>query len=177
MMIERECRKRIYQYHIKMSAAVIFSAFNAVTSIAGYLGIIESVGGNVKKLLNQSFKSAVHNLEYATTASERERQDYIKRAREKFIDAIAVEENENLISSLLGLSMCQHLLNDTVNAQKTFDRIKDVKLTTPEKVQTRAKEIGINILLSAVSVPTPVSMYQERIEAFEKYKQTALSTK
>ena len=104
-----------------MGAAVIFGAVNLSSSIAGYLGLIDNVNSNVKKLLHQSFVSAVQNLNYATTASGTNQMEYIRRARDLFIDAISVEENENLISSYVGLGMCQHLLGDFQNSSMTIE--------------------------------------------------------
>lgn len=106
-----------------MGAAVIFGAVNLSSSIAGYLGLIDNVNSNVKKLLHQSFVSAVQNLNYATTASGTNQMEYIRRAKDLFINAISVEENENLISSYVGLAMCQHLLGDFQNSSMTIERI------------------------------------------------------
>ena len=47
-----------------MTPAVIFGSINMATSIAAYFGLIESVGGNVQKLLHQAFKSAIQNLQH-----------------------------------------------------------------------------------------------------------------
>ena len=168
-----------------MTPAVIFGVINLSNSIAGYLGLIENVGSNVKKLLHQSFKSAIQNIEYAKSANGQNQLDYIRRAKEQFIDAVSVEENENLISSLMGLAMCQYLLGDHFNSTKTIARIKDVNLTLSEKTKATSK-----IALKMMTMPgnlyvtykllrgeNPYSDYTDRIAKFEEYKQLALATK
>ncbi len=164
-----------------MTPAVIFGSINMATSIAAYFGLIESVGGNVQKLLHQAFKSAIQNLEYAQTASsDINRLDYIKTAKERFIDAISVEENENLISSYVGLAMCQHLMGDI-----TIQSINDVKLTLSEKTKavskTAFKIIGIGNIYSLYKIvkgENPYTTdYANRLAKFENYKQLALATK
>ena len=159
-----------------MGAAVIFGAVNLSSSIAGYLGLIENVNSNVKKLLHQSFVSAVQNLNYATTASGQNQMEYIRRARDLFIDAISVEKNENLISSYVGLAMCQHLLGDFHNSSMTIERIKDVKLTLSEKSKAISKIALKTFFLPGIPFYTHRD-YEIRISKFEKYKQMALATK
>ena len=169
-----------------MTPAVIFGRINMATSIAAYFGLIESVGGNVQKLLHQAFKSAIQNLEYAQTASsDINRLDYIKTAKERFIDAISVEENENLISSYVGLAMCQHLMGDIENRDITIQSINDVKLTLSEKTKavskTAFKIIGIGNIYSLYKIvkgENPYTTdYANRLAKFENYKQLALATK
>lgn len=159
-----------------MTPAVIFGSINLAQSIAGYMGLIESVGGDVKKLLHQSLKSALQNLEYARSATGQNQLDYIRAARERFIDAISVEQNESLISAIVGLAMCQHLLGDDKNVKVTLDRINSVELTLSEKT----KSAGLDFLLNAIPVFGPfhtVSFADARKEQFEEYKRLALATK
>ena len=173
-----------------MGAAVIFGAVNLSSSIAGYLGLIDNVNSNVKKLLHQSFVSAVQNLNYATTASGTNQMEYIRRARDLFIDAISVEENENLISSYVGLAMCQHLLGDFQNSSMTIERIKDVKLTLSEKSKAVSKialkmSTGhLYLIYKALKgeylssgFPFYYDDYTKRTQKFEEYKQLALSVR
>ena len=89
-----------------MSPSLIFGSINLTKAMVAYfgliIGLINSVDSNVHKLLHQAFKSAIQNLEYAESALEQNRMEYVRTARERFIDAIAVEENENLISAYVG---------------------------------------------------------------------------
>ena len=48
-----------------MDVTIIFKATSILKSIAAYLGIIDSLSADVKKLLHQPLKSAIQNLEYA----------------------------------------------------------------------------------------------------------------
>lgn len=169
-----------------MTPAVIFASINMATSIAAYFGLIESVGCNVQKLLHQAFKSAIQNLEFAKTASsDQNRLDYIKTAKERFIDAISIEENENLISSYVGLAMCQHLMGDLTNRDITMQNIKDVQLTLSEKTKAVSKTAfkltgpgNIYSLYKIAKGENPYTNdYADRLAKFENYKQLALATK
>lgn len=129
--------------------------------------------------------SAVQNLNYATTASGTNQMEYIRRAKDLFIDAISVEENENLISSYVGLAMCQHLLGDFQNSSMTIERIKDVKLTLSEKSKAVSK-IALKIstwqLYSLYKLykgeyPLDLDDYTKRTQKFEEHKQLALSVR
>lgn len=180
-----------------MTPAIIFGSLNLATSIAAYFGLIESVSGNVQKLLHQAFKSAIQNLQYAITASSNvSRLDYLKTAKDRFIDAISVEENENLISSYIGLAMCQHLLGDTSNRDMTMRKINNVKLTLSEKTKAIAKNafdftgaggltFTAKMLGRRLKGDNNMNLddyfsersLSSRIEKFNAYKQLALATK
>lgn len=123
-----------------MTAGMVIGTMNVVQSIAAYFGLIDTLSSDVSKLVHQSFKSARMNLELVQTSDNSEiSKDYIKEAKNKFIEAVAVEKNENLISAYAGLAMCQYLLGDNRNAQSTYGKIKDVMLSKSEKVASGAK--------------------------------------
>lgn len=113
----------------------VFGILRVATGIAGYLGLVNSVPADVKKLVHQAFLSANDNLEYARNATGENQWNYIKRAQGKFIEAINVEENENKVLSLTGLAFCQYLLGDGENAKRTIMRIDAVRLTRSKKVE------------------------------------------
>lgn len=110
--------------------------------IAEYFGLIEGVSTQVTKLVHQAFISAKDNLEYARTSSGQNQIDYIKQAKDRFIDAVAVEENENKILALVGLSMCQFMLGDTLSAQRSLERVRNVELTRAENAKYKTTEVG-----------------------------------
>lgn len=116
-----------------METITIKSGLALGAKIAEYFGFIETVSTQVEKLIHQSLKSALENLKCAQIAEGEDKIDYIKRSKDKFIDAVTVEENENKVLSLCGLSMCQYLLGDDKNAEITKERIKDVELSKSEK--------------------------------------------
>ena len=139
-----------------MDVTIIFKATSILKSIAAYLGIIDSLSADVKKLLHQPLKSAIQNLEYAKNSYSENQLDYLRTARSKFIDAISVEENENLVSSYLGLAMCQFLLGDKDNAHVTLSKIRTVQLTTTERSKAIALDIGgIGVLDHNPVAPLP----------------------
>ena len=100
----------------------IGTIIGASTKIAEYFGLIEGVNTLITRLLHQAFNSAKSNLEYARNASGQDQIDYIKQARIEFNQAVAVEENENKLLALVGLSMCQYLLGDGYNSRQTLNK-------------------------------------------------------
>lgn len=149
--------------------------------IAEYFGLIEGVSTQVTKLIHQAFKSAKDNLEYAKMTSGQNQIDYIKRAKDRFIDAIAVEENENKVLALVGLSMCQYLLGDSIGAQKSLDRIDDVELSRAEITKYAVAQAGkyaiLNPLVHLVSrfiTEDSSPSLAARIKRFENTKNEAI---
>lgn len=170
-----------------MTPRVIFGGVNLAMSIAGYFGLIENVNNNVQKLLHQSFKSAISNLQASLNASEPEMKTfYIKQALVEFNAACSVEINENLISSLLGKAVCQHFLGDYINRDLTMEEIKNVNLSLSEKTKAISKTVLKQItgfgnfynLYKCWKGENPyTSDYNERLDKFESYKQLVLATK
>ena len=78
------------------------------------------------------FKSACENLDYALNASGENQKEYLRQARNRFIDATTIEKNENLILSYIGLALCQALTNDMDNSTKTINKIRNVYITLPD---------------------------------------------
>lgn len=169
-----------------MEPAVIFGSFNISTSITAYFGLIESVGGNVQKLLHAPFKSSVNNLKAANNSNSFQNSEfYIRQALIEFNEACTLEENENLISAYIGKAMCQHLLGDFANRDLTMLNIKEVKLSISEKTKavskTALKMFGLGPIFSAYKILNGeipyISDYFNRLQKFEEYKQLALATK
>lgn len=162
-----------------MEAILIFKAASAVKAIAAYFEIIESVDSNVQKLIQQSFRSAVMNLEYAKDCpSSITQKDYILQAKNEFIRAIAVEKDENLVSSYIGLAMCQFLLDDKVNAQKSLAKIDDIKLSSSERNKCRALDLAMPQADSFSSLLLPGLRIIKKLRGskgtFEKFREAKL---
>lgn len=92
----------------------------------------------MQALMHMYFKSAYENLNYALTASGENQKEYIKQARNRFIDATTIEKNENLILSYIGLALCQVLTNDTDNYTKTLKKISNVYISLPDDIEELA---------------------------------------
>lgn len=92
-------------------------------SIMSYTRLIKE---EVQSLMHVYFKSAYENLNYALNASGENRQNYLQQAKNRFIDAITIEKNENLILSYLGLSFLQALTDDYENCQLTLKKVENV---------------------------------------------------
>lgn len=179
-----------------MESMEIFKAFTISKSIASYLGLIDSVSSDVKKLLHQSFESGKRNLEYAQVASVEIQKLYVQKALSDFINAQSVEKDENLISSYLGTAMCQYILGDIANARISLNKISTVSLSTSEKTKAIAADITFGkegvildhkpdllglggFLLRGVMRSFGQKGYREmfRLAAFEEYKSKALQEK
>ena len=76
--------------------------------------------------------------------------------------------------------MCQYLLNESNNARQTIERIKDVELTSAEKMKAIGKDVGSYVLwpsfrlLSVFLNPEERSNLQNRKKQFEDTKQQAI---
>ena len=101
-------------------------------SIQSYTRLIKS---DVQTLMHMYFKSAIENLNYALTASGENQKEYLRQARNRFIDATTIEKNENLILSYIGLALCQTLTNDMDNSTKTINKIRNVYITLPDDIE------------------------------------------
>lgn len=91
--------------------------------IIDYVRLVRS---DIESLMHIYFRSALENLNYALSASDGNKKDYLLQARNRFIDALTIEINENLLLSHLGLALCQHLLGDEINCIKTLERVKNI---------------------------------------------------
>lgn len=150
--------------------------FGLIIKISEYFGLIQGVDTKVTKLLHQSFNSAKSNLEFALTASGQNQIDYIKQAKDEFIRAISVEENENKILALVGLSMCQCFLGDKINAENTMKRIKTIELNKSEKTKYMALEATLSLPLNiAAGYMMPFPSYEARIIHFITTKVLSLN--
>lgn len=167
--------------------------FMVGTKIAEYFGLIESVSTDVKKLLHKDFQSAITSLQYAINATDDEHKKVnLQDARKSFLDATSVEENENLVSALAGLAMCQYFLGDSCNAEITLSKINAVQLTTAKKAQAIGKELaketlknmfipGRQLFKMARTImgeePEEIRALKVRQNQFQLYKQKALTLK
>lgn len=110
--------------------------------VTEYFDLVDSTSKQVERLLHQSFHAAIEMLDSARYADGKNRETLIAEARVKFYEAIRVEQNENLMLALVGLSMCHALLGDIDNAKRYHNRIRSVQLTSSEKVKEGAKGLA-----------------------------------
>lgn len=128
-----------------MDIALVFSAANMVKSVGEYLGWIDSVSSDIKKLLSQPLNSAIASLTYVKTAPSIEKQKfYLKIALKDFIAATSLEENERCICAYVGLALCQYLLGEKANAKITLNKIQDIELSLKEKAKRIAYDSTFN---------------------------------
>lgn len=130
---------------------MIFKGVTLAQKAAAYFGLIDSVNSDVKKLLHQEFNAAILALNYASTSkNEKQQIEYLNDARTSFLKAIAVEKKENLISSYVGLALCQYLMQDQTNARISLSKIKNVDLSDFEASKAVYSTLG-SAMIDAVS--------------------------
>ncbi len=158
---------------MSMTIGAVIASMNVAKSIAAYFGLLDTVSSNVSSLVHQSFKSARMNLELARTSNNKwQSEEYVKEARNKFVEAIAVEQDENLVSAYAGLAMCQYLLGDKANARNTIAKIGEVKLSNPQIMKAGAKGF-FKMYFPFGLIGNILGVYQganERKQNFVKYK-------
>ena len=108
--------------------------------IIDYVRLVRS---DIDSLMHVYFRGAIENLNYALTASDDNKRDYLLQARSRFIDALTIEVNENLLLSHLGLALCQHLLGDEVNCIKTLERVKNINYI-PNNDEVKVKKMVLS---------------------------------
>jgi predicted YcjX-like family ATPase len=160
---------------------IAIGTMNATLAIASYFELIDTVSSDVSKLLHQSFTSARMNLELAQTADDQvQRNEYLKEARSKFIEAVAVEKDENLVSAYAGLALCQYLLMEKTNAQLTIEKLLGVELSLSSKIKGAiAVELPPPIIIDPAPPSTNVVSISyknvlARKRAFEEYKENVV---
>jgi hypothetical protein len=83
----------------------IFKATSLVTSIAQYLGIIESISGKLDKLAQSEFEAGIRALNQASK-SQTEEKSLLREARNRFNKAISLEKEERLALCYLVAAYC-----------------------------------------------------------------------
>lgn len=96
--------------------------------ISQYIALLKS---DVSTLMHMYFNSACQNLNMALYADDKCCRDYLSQAKNRFVDALTIEKNENLILSYLGLSLCQMLLGDINNQKRALRQIMKIPYTEP----------------------------------------------
>lgn len=107
--------------------------------IASFLGLTESVSSKLDRTISMHLHSAFLNLEHAKrTEDSAIANDYLKRAKDKFIDAIGIEtDNNKLITAYSGLAFCQGLLRDGSNMKFNLNRAYDLYREQVSQITTR----------------------------------------
>lgn len=117
-------------------------------SLRSYCDLIDE---SMQTLMHMFFRSAYENLKYALSASDENRNAYLRQAINRFVDATTIEKNENKILSYIGLALCQAICSDNLNSMNTLRRIKDVYCETPNDLEVldqfeRGSGRGFNVL-------------------------------
>lgn len=139
--------------------------------VAEYLGVVASASANTTRLRHAPLNSAVAWLNNAKNCKDRETmKDYLNDARRGFMDAISLEEDENKIAAIVGLSMCQYMLGDKTNAKNNLQKVNDVTLSIVTITRACAKYA---LLPELIRTPLIIHAKLKREENFEEYKTNA----
>ena len=103
-----------------------------LTAIQSYTTIISQ---NVQRLTHMYLNSAIENMRYAQNSSGEALYNYIAQAKNRFIDASVVENNENLIISYLGLAFCQIVMGENNNVLLTLQSVKKIHYINEEMIE------------------------------------------
>lgn len=126
--------------------------------VTEYFDLVDTTSKKMDKLLHQSFNAAIDMLDSARYADGKNREALVTEARVEFYKALHVEQNENLMLALVGLSMCHALLGDMINAKKCHNRIGTIKLTKSEAFKACVKKIAKTVYpgLSIISLANDI---------------------
>lgn len=112
---------------------------NGIPRIAEYLQLVESAKAKLNRLSDMHLNAANYSLKSALrTQNPKEYNEYLLRAKDKFIDAIAVEEKYvNKFSAHFGLAFCNYLLKDQENMEynlkQAYDNYRALWWSIPDK--------------------------------------------
>ncbi len=139
--------------------------------VAEYIGLVASATANTSKLVHTPFNSAIEWLNNAKNCKDPAiMKDYLNDARKGFMDAISLEEDENKIAAIVGLSMCQYMLGDKTNAKNNLQKVNDVTLSIGTITRACAKYA---LLPEPIRTPLIIHAKLKREENFEEYKTNA----
>lgn len=112
---------------------------NGIPKIAEYLQLIESAKAKLNRLSDMHLNAANYSLKSALrTHDNKEYEEYLLRAKDKFVDAIAVEDKyANKFSAHFGLAFCNYLLKDKENMEynikQAYENYKALWYSIPDK--------------------------------------------
>ncbi|MEM7575671.1 MAG: hypothetical protein AAF433_22400 [Bacteroidota bacterium] len=109
-----------------MEVGTIFAGLKFASSVACYIGIVESVEARVDKLTKSEFEAGLRALKQAAN-SNLERRSLLREARERFNKAVSLEKFDRLALAYLGLALCHYHLGDKDNFAYTLVKIVDMK--------------------------------------------------
>ncbi len=104
----------------------ILAGVGLAKEIAGYLGLIETLNVKIDRLSKSELEAAIRSLEQANN-SKNEKESLLREARNRFNQAISLEDNEKLVLAYIGLSICHKNLGDKDNffeALRAVDMVK-----------------------------------------------------
>lgn len=107
----------------------LFATAKFGKTLAGYLGLFETLDIKIDKLAASELEAGIRALEQACN-SEKETESLLREARSRFNKAISLEKNEKLAMAYFGLGLCHYYLGDIKNCTTSFDAIKEVGLSS-----------------------------------------------
>lgn len=138
-----------------------------VKFVAEYLGLIENVAANTSRLRHEPLNSAICWFENAKNSKDdATMHTYLNDARREFMKATSLEEDENLVAAYAGLSACQYILGDKINARENLKKINAVELSTGAIIRATAKYLLFPWFIREVKIAKAIEARQEEFKAF-----------
>jgi hypothetical protein len=106
--------------------SLIFRAPDLIKSVAGYIGLIESIEKKLEKLLRSDFNAGVRCLQELHSTSNQQ-EFLLKEAWRRFHTALSHETGERKALTYVGLALCQEHLGETTLATATLRELSCYK--------------------------------------------------
>lgn len=102
-----------------IEVGVIVSGLGLAKSVAGLMGLIETLGGKIDKLAQSELSAGLRNLEQACS-SKVEAESLLREARGCFNKALGLESGYRRGVAYMGLALCHAYLHDRENCANTL---------------------------------------------------------
>ena len=117
---------------MEITIGTLFSAINLAKAVAGYAGLIETLGFKIDRLAHSELEAGLRALEQACDA-DKERESLLREARSRFNKAVSLEDNERLAFAHIGLAICHFFLGERHNCRKALEGILEIQVTGKTK--------------------------------------------
>jgi len=135
------------------TVSAIFGIARNTKSIAGMLGLVESIDSKINSLMQSKLGAALRSLEQARdTSSEMQREPLLQDARRFFNEALSLEKNERLIVAQLGLAFCHFALGDWNNGLAALKATENINYI-PSTVNVAKNVVKFVLFAPFITLP------------------------
>ena len=132
----------------------LFATAKFGKTLAGYLGLFETLDIKIDKLAASELEAGIRALEQASN-SERETESLLREARSRFNKAISLEKDEKLAMAYFGLGLCHYYLGDIKNCSASFESIGVDAEETVQSAEVKARMIHGLVSVSPLGLIIP----------------------